>query len=52
MGGAPFAESCQVYAPRYRQAHVLAFLHLIQLPNVFDRKESAVQALRTVLFPL
>jgi len=38
VGGAPFADSCRVYAPRYRQANVLSFFNILKLPYVFDRR--------------
>ena len=44
MGAAPFVRSCKIYAPRYRQANVLAFMP--KLPHVFENRESAHKALR------
>ena len=45
MGGAPFADACKIYAPRYRQANVLTFFNIMRLPYVFDRRESGVAAM-------
>jgi hypothetical protein len=45
MGGSPFNRTCRVYAPRYRQANVLALLALQKPPwPLPDHSQSANQA--------